>query len=114
MNWIEIAAIAMFFLSFYGLVTSRKMIKSVVCMAMLQSAVILFYLSIGYQSGATPPIGDYFSDFERVADPLPQALMITAIVIGVAIITISITMLMALFRNYGTSDWDKARKKSME
>ena len=114
MNLLEILTLALFFISFYGLITSRKMIKSVICSMLMQNAVIVFFLGQGFRSGIRPPIGDYFEVFEYVADPLPQALMITAIVIGVAVVTISITMLMSLFRSYKTTDWDVAQRMSME
>jgi len=114
MNLIQVAAILVFLISFYGLITGKKMIKAVVYMVLMQSAVIVFFLSIGFQSGTVPPIGAYLEHAEQIADPLPQALMITAIVVGVAVTTINITMLMALFRKHPTTDWDEARKKSME
>ena len=114
MNIIQIAIILLFFICFYGLITSKKMIKSIVFIVLLQASVILFFLSFGFRSGISPPIGDYFEQLEYVADPLPQALMITAIVVGVAVVTINITMLMSLFREYKTTDWDIAQQKSME
>ena len=114
MSFIEIAAIVLFFICFFGLITSRKMIKTIVLMVMMQSAVIMFFLSFGFGPENVPPIGAYFENLDHVADPMTQALMITAIVIGVAVTTIAITMLMSLFRTYQTTDWDKAREKSAE
>jgi len=116
MNIIEIAAIVVFFISFYGLITGKKMIKAVVYLVLMQSAVVLFFLGIGFEAGTVPPIGPYLeqADYLPIADPLPQALMITAIIVGVAVTTINITMLMALFRKYQTTDWEEARKKSGE
>ena len=113
-NLIEIAAILMFFIGFYGLITSRKMIKSIVLTVILEASVILFFLSIGFRSEILPPIGAHFEHFERFADPLPQALMITAIIIGAAVTTIKITMLMTFFRKYKTTDWEHARKLRRE
>jgi len=104
----------MFFIAFYGLIIGRDMIKSIVLCALMQASVVLFFLAIGFRSGISPPIGDYFAELEYVADPLPQALMITAIVIGVAVTTINITMLMSVFRAYRTIDWDVAQQKSLE
>ena len=113
MNTIEIAAILMFFICFFGLITSRKMIKTVIFLVMMQSSVVLFFLSLGFQTGITPPIGAYFEQLEYVADPLPQALMITAIIIGIAVTTIILTLFMSIFRSYRTSDWDAAKEKSL-
>ncbi|MCL2864863.1 MAG: cation:proton antiporter subunit C [Lachnospiraceae bacterium] len=106
---INIIAILMFFISFFGLITSHSMIKSIVFTVLMESAVILFFLSLGFQSGIIPPIGVNLENLEHVADPLPQALMITAIIIGVAVTTIKITILMSFFRKFKTTDWDEAR-----
>ncbi|MCL2588129.1 MAG: cation:proton antiporter subunit C [Oscillospiraceae bacterium] len=114
MNFIELAALVLFFICFYGLITSRKMIKTIVFMVMMQSAVIMFFLSFGFHPNNVPPMGAYFEDLSYVADPLTQALMITAIIIGVAVTTIAITMLMSLFRTYQTTDWDEVKECSME
>ena len=114
MDTIGLLTIILFFICFYGLIMAKKMIKSVVFLVLMQASVILFFLRLGFRSGIVPPIGEYFLQLEYVADPLPQALMITAIVVGVAVITINITMLMSLFREYKTTDWDVAQRKSME
>ena len=114
MDYLEIGAILVFFIAFYGLITHQKMIKSVICTIVMATAVIFFFLSIGFRSGISPPIGDEFEHLAYVADPLPQALMITAIVISAAITTINITMLTSLFRKYKTTDWDVAKQKSLE
>jgi len=109
---IEIAPIALFFISFYGLISSRKIINSIIFVSLMEMAVILFFLSLGFRAGALPPIGqslDYV-----VADPLPQALMITAIIIGLAVTVVNLTMLITLCRQYKTTDWDAIKTKNME
>ncbi|MCL2704325.1 MAG: cation:proton antiporter subunit C [Defluviitaleaceae bacterium] len=113
---VEIFSVIMFFISFYGLLVSKSIIKSIVFMVIMESAVIMFFLSLGYRRGIYPPIDgyDYLQDLERVADPLPQALMITAIVIGLSVTAVKIVMLITMFRKYGTTDWETARKKSLE
>ena len=114
MHIIEWGAILMFFLAFYGLVISRKMIKSIVYTVMMEGSVIMFFLSLGFRNEIAPPIGRNLEDLPSIADPLPQALMLTAIIIGVAITTVKITMLMAIFRKYKTTDWDQAKKFNRE
>ena len=108
---IEIIVAIVFFISFYGLITSKKIIQSIVSIGLMEIAVIMFFLSLGYESGIMPPIG---RSPENVADPLPQALMITAIVIGVAVTAINLTMLISLCRQSKSADWDVVKKKSME
>jgi len=114
MNWIEVAAILMFFIAFFGLITDRKIIKSIIYIILLQTAVIVFFLSMHFRPGATPPIGETFVQLEYTADPFPQALMITSIIIGMAVVAINITMLMFLFRKHKLADWETARQITME
>jgi len=109
MRPIEILAIIMFFLSFYGLVISRKMIKTVVCSIMMEASIIMFFLGVGFLNTIRPTYAGVETTL-LIADPMPQALMITAIIIGVAVTTIKITMLMSVFRKYKTTDWEKARR----
>ena len=110
---IELFCIAMFFIGFYGLIISKSVIKSIVFMGLMEMAVIMFFLSIGYTSGILPPIGVNL-DPAHVADPLPQALMITAIVIGLSVTAVNITMLITLFRKLKSADWDVIKQKSAE
>jgi len=108
----EILAIVMFFASLFGLITSKGVIKGIVSIIIMEIAVVMFFLSLGFSSGALPPIGNDMGP--NVADPVPQALMITAIIIGVAVTAVNMTMLIALSRQFKTTEWDILKKKNME
>ena len=110
---VEFLIVIMFFISFYGLITSKNIIKSIVFVVIMEAAVIMFFLAIGYQSGILPPIGVDMEQY-AVADPLPQALMITAVVIGLSSTAVNIVMFITLFRKYGTASWDAAKIKDSE
>ncbi len=71
----------------------------------MEIGVILFFLSINYIPGAAPPIGEAV---QTSSDPVPQALMITTIVIGIAVTAVSMSMFIGLFHKYGTTSWKKA------
>ena len=112
---LEIFTIIMFFIAFYGLITSKKAIKSIIFILMLETSVIVNFLTIGHRIGMSPPISLYLDAGQIVADPLPQALMLTAIVISISVGSVNIIMLMTLFRKYKTTDWDLVKQKnSME
>ena len=108
---VELFSVVLLFTGFYGLITEKSILKSLVSISLMETAVVLFLLSIGYQEGMRPPIGQ---DMVFVADPLPQALTITAIVIGVAAAAINLTMLISLCRKHGTVQWDAVKAISME
>jgi multicomponent Na+:H+ antiporter subunit C len=107
----EILSAALFFISFYGLITSRNIIKSIVSIGLLETAVVMFLVSIGFSDGMTPPIGQ---NLGNVADPLPQAMVITAIVIGITVTAVNLTFFISLCRQYKTADWDSVKKKNTE
>ena len=107
---LELFAIALTFISFYGHITSKSIVKSVVALILMEMAIVMFFLSIGFTGGMTPPIGQDL-DVNTIADPFPQALVITTIILGVAITAINLTVLITLSRQYHTMDWDVVREK---
>jgi len=115
---VEIFAVVMLFIAFYGLMTSRNILKSVVFVVIMEVAAIMFFLGIGYRAGILAPIGPNLEglagQYMYVADPFPQALMITAIVIGLSVTTVMLVMTITMIRKYETTDWDtiKARAKA--
>ena len=108
---IEIIAAIMFFMSFYGLITSKNVIKSIIFIGTMEISVIMFFLSLGFKNDPMPPIG---VNPENAADPLPQALMITAIIIGLAVTAVNLTMLISLSRQTRKTDWDTVKNTNTE
>ncbi|MBN1891285.1 MAG: cation:proton antiporter subunit C [Clostridiales bacterium] len=115
MSWIngESVGIVLFFVGLFGLVARRNMLKSIISLAIMQVAAILFFLSGSVALGQEPPIGEH-EDISFVADPLPQALMITDIVIGIGVTAVALTLMIHLYHRYGTSNWLRAMKKRIE
>ena len=105
----ETFGLLLFFIGIYGLLARRNIIKTVISLGIIQSATILFFLTINYEDGRVPPIGDV--TVKTAVDPIPQALMITAIVIGVAVTAVSLTMFISLYHHYGTTNWLKVINK---
>lgn len=114
MEWLngEIVAIILFFIGVYGLISRRNIVKTVISIWIMEVAVILFFMTIHYQKTSVPPIGEAIKG--TMADPLPQALMVTAIVIGVSVTAVSLTMFITLYHKYGSTNWEKVMKKRMD
>ena len=116
-HFLEIFPILLFFIAYFGMIRTGNVVKAIVCIMMMQTAVILFWLGIGSRVGNVPPIITdpmYLYYLEYLADPLPQALMITAIIIGIAVTAINITMLNTLFTKYRTIEWKTLDTASRE
>jgi len=108
---VEMIAIIAFFISFFGLITSKGVIKSIIAISVMEVSVIMFFLGLGFSEGVMPPIG---SEPVNPADPLPQALVITAIIIGVALTAVNLTMLISLCRQFQATEWDILKRRSSE
>lgn len=108
----ETVSIILFFIGIYGLIARRNIVKTVVSIGIMETAVILFFITINHRGGNMPPIAQ--AEGMPMADPLPQALMITAIVIGVAVTAVSLTMFITLYHKYGSTNWTKVMKKRVD
>jgi len=108
---VEISSVIMFFIGFYGLITSKNIIKSIAAITIMEMAAIVFFLGLGFVDGMQPPIG---ATMENVADPLPQALVLTAIIIGVTVTAVNLTMLISLSHEIKQIDWDSVSRKNVE
>lgn len=106
----ESISILLFFVGVYGLIARRNIIKSIMSISIMQVAIILYFITANIAPGSVPPIGDLAQTLE-VADPLPQALMITDIVIGIGVTAASLTMFIHLYHRFGSTNWQKIMKK---
>jgi multicomponent Na+:H+ antiporter subunit C len=90
------------------------MVKIVIGLVIMEYAVNLFLVLLGYRKDGVAPIMDKTTDpFEFLAtsvDPLPQALVVTSIVIGLGVTTLAIALCIKLYEKYGTFDISEIRR----
>jgi len=95
----------------YGLLVKRNMLKKVLGLVILDYGVNLLLVAVGYRSGGGAPIlfaGDDPAAFAAASvDPLPQALVLTSIVIGLGVTMLLVAMVLRLHQRYGTLDVDR-------
>jgi multicomponent Na+:H+ antiporter subunit C len=98
----------------YGVVVSRQTLKIVISLLIMNHGVHLLLLLIGYRRGGSPPIvdpGSVISEFANGAvDPLPQALVLTSIVIGLGVLALMVALCVRLYERYGTFDITEIRR----
>ena len=98
----------------YGIVASRQTLKIVLGIVIMQHGVHLLLLLIGYREGGSPPImdaGDTVTSFAGLAvDPLPQALVLTSIVIGLGVLALMVALCVRLYDRFGTFDISEIRR----
>ncbi len=99
----SILAFSVFLIGFYGLIMSGNIIKSIISLNIVQTSLILLFINLSRHAGTGLPI--IGSGTGVPIDPLPQALMITAIVIGASITSLSLMLTIKIFHYYGTLEW---------
>ncbi|MEM4654273.1 MAG: sodium:proton antiporter [Thermosphaera sp.] len=112
-------------LALYGIFYKPHYIKKVICLTILSDTANTFAIYIGYRRwlndrtiNPRPPVlpttevspGVLSQFLARAVDPLPQALVLTAVVIGLAVTVFLIFLGHQLYLHYGTLDMRRIRK----
>lgn len=97
----------------YGMMAKRNLLKKLMGMNILSVGVILFFLTYSPKVGGTIPVFDAAlgHDAANYTNPLPQALMLTAIVVGIATTGVGLALLIRIHRRYGTLEEDEIMEK---
>ena len=96
---------ALLLIGLYGMLVKPNLVRKLMAMNILQVAVIMFFISVAAKSGATVPIaveGDDARVATEYVNPLPHALMLTAIVVSVSTTGVALALLIRIHRRYGT------------
>ena len=107
-----VGAFGLILIGLYIILVKHNLIKVIIGLAILDTGVNLFLISIGYITEGTAPI---HSGSERtgqqMVDPVPQALVLTAIVIGVAVLALALSLAIRLYHHYGTLNLREIREQ---
>ena len=95
---------ALFLVGLYGVITRRNLVKIAISLTVMEFSTFLFFALIGYVKDGVAPIIDPNDPVKVYVDPLPQALVLTAIVIGLATTAMMMAVIIRLYRKYGTFD----------
>ncbi len=89
----------------YIVVARGNMVKKLVGLSVFQTSVYLLYLSPGKIVGGTPPI--LSQDYTIYSNPLPHVLILTAIVVGVATLSLGLALVVRINEAFGTIEEDE-------
>jgi len=113
--------IVLMMIGLYAIIVKKNLVKKVIGMNIVQTAIILFFVSIGAKRGATIPIIAHGHGGEVHAvhavdyiNPLPHVLMLTAIVVSVATLGVALAMAIKLYQEYNTLEEDDIQAQARE
>jgi multicomponent Na+:H+ antiporter subunit C len=98
-------AVILMMIGLYAMIAKKNLIKKIVGMNIFQTAIILFYISIGFKKGGTIPIlehNGHVIDVAKYSNPLPHVLMLTAIVVSVSTFGVALALAIKIYQEHGT------------
>jgi multisubunit Na+/H+ antiporter MnhC subunit len=104
-----LAVAALIGIGLYIIIFKRNLIKLVMGIVILEAGVNLFLVSLGYRQAGVAPIYTNAPDGVMVL-PVPQALTLTSIVIGVSILALMLSMIVHTYRHTGDIDAERSRR----
>ncbi len=107
---VYILCFILFLVGLYGVITRRNLIKIVISLSIMEFSIFLFFALIGYFEGGNVPIVDPSMPDVKYVDPLPQAMVLTAIVIGLATTAMLMSVIIRIYRKYKTLDIREIKK----
>ncbi|QIB64090.1 cation:proton antiporter subunit C [Kineobactrum salinum] len=91
----------------YALIAKRNLVKKILGLAIFQSAVFLFFITMSKIDGGTAPIIQAGISDQVFSNPLPQVLILTAIVVGISTTALGLAIVVRLYEEYGSIEDDE-------
>ena len=109
-NFNYVIVVILMMIGLWAMLAQKNLIKKCIGMAIFQTGIILFFISIGAKREAKVPIlpGDYSPVVvDQIANPLTQILMLTAIVVGVATLGVGLALAQKIYQQHSSFDEDE-------
>ncbi len=104
----EVAAVLLFGVGFTTLLLHRNLIKKIIGLNIMDTAIYLMFTSVGYVTGRTAPImEDGITEATHYINPIPSGLVLTGIVVSVSVTALMLALTVRLYRRYHTLNIDR-------
>ncbi len=108
------SAIGLILIGLYAVLMKKHLTKIVIGLSIMDAGIHLLFIAIGYISKGTAPIfspaGERLvNEGTKMVDPVPQALVLTAIVIGFAVTAVALSLVIRLYRHHHTARIDQIK-----
>jgi multisubunit Na+/H+ antiporter MnhC subunit len=105
------SGLGLILIGLWGMLTQRNLIRMIIGFSLLDTGIHMVMVSIGYVTGGTAPIIDAAvpaaEAASRVVDPLPSALVLTAIVIGLGVTAVMLAFAVRIYQEKKTLNIDE-------
>jgi multicomponent Na+:H+ antiporter subunit C len=99
----------LFVIGLWGVISSRNLVRTVICLVVVQASSYLLLLGIGYRSGAKAPIVADIPTTSRLVDPVVQVLVLTDIVIEATVAALLLALVVQAHKRFGSINPDDLR-----
>ena len=107
-NMLEVVSMILFGIGFGKLLLEKNLLKKIIGLNIMDSAVYLFLAEKGYIEGrAAPIVTDGVRNMEAYINPIPSGLVLTGIVVSVSVSALMLSLTIRLYRRYHTLDLDR-------
>jgi len=100
----------LFSVGLYCIVRKRNIIKIIIGLGIIEYSINLFFILLGYRTRGRAPILSKDQEILNMVNPLPQAMVLTTIVIGLAVMVVVVSLAIRIYEKYGTFDITKIRR----
>lgn len=106
-NYGQVVAMILFVIGFANLLLNKNLIKKIIGLNIMDSAVYFFLAEMGYIKGRTVPImQNGVTDFSAYINPIPSGLVLTGIVVSVSVSALMLSLTIKLYQRYHTLNLD--------
>jgi multisubunit Na+/H+ antiporter MnhC subunit len=105
---VTLGSMILLFVGLFGILTRKHIIKIFISIAIMETSIFLFFIGMTFKTDFIAPILDStHTDVAMMNDPIPHAMILTAIVIGMAVVALGVSFAIEYFKLTGTTDIDK-------
>jgi len=105
---VTVGSMALFFVGLFGLLTQKHLIKIFMSIAIMEVSLFLLFIGLTFNKDFTAPIlGDGHTAFVAMNDPIPHAMILTAIVIGMAVLALGVSFTIEYYKLTGKTKIDE-------
>lgn len=105
---VTIGSMTLFFIGLFGLLTQKHFIKIFMSIAIMETSLFLLFIGLTFNKNFTAPIlTEGMTAFTNMNDPIPHAMILTAIVIAMAVLALGVSFAIEYYKLTGNTQIDK-------